>query len=69
MKDTNTWVDSAVNAKSPQGEATSSWWASTSVGNRDAFDREAAANQRRMARSRFGRLAVPMGDKGYGDSA
>lgn len=66
MKDVNSWVDGAINAKVAPGEAVTSWW--TQPRTRAQFDQDVAANQRRMSRSRFGRQSLRSSEQGFGDS-
>lgn len=65
MKDVNSWVDSAINAKSVPGEAQTSWW--TQPQTRAQFDQEVAANLGRMKRSKYGRMSLRSSEQGFGD--
>lgn len=61
--DVSKWVDSAISGKAPI-EAGVSWWAEALT--RPAFDAAVVANLARMNRSKYGRLASPMGSRGLG---
>ena len=58
----HSWIDTAINAKAPVGEASRSWWATGLT--REQFDQQVKDEQARLNRSRFGRLAIPAGTKG-----